>query len=384
LKRICFVTTISDTLRAFVLSTAKYLHENGEYDITFICDDDEEFSKTLPDYIRFIPVSMKRGLSVSGIGAIFKMISIFKYEKFDLIQYSTPNASFYTSIAAKFVGIPVRLYCQWGLLYTSFSGFKRLIFKSIEKLICSFSTWIQPDSYGNLSFCREEGLYTDKKSSVIWNGSASGVNLKKFDISNKEKWRNEIRSKYEIAKDTFVLGFVGRITKDKGINELFTGIKKFFDEQPNSRLILIGNLDKPKTMNQQLIDWSLKEKRIIYCGRTNEVEKYLSAMDAFVLPSYREGFGSVVIEAEAMGIPVIVTNIPGPTDAILPNETGIIVKKGDVENLYQAIKTLSLNKTLCLKMGINGEKFAKEKFDQAVLLEYILNNRNSLLKQKSR
>lgn len=110
-----------------------------------------------------------------------------------MVQYSTPNASLYAALAAKLAGVPVRLYCQWGMAYVGFHGIKRVIFKRIEKLVCTLSTWVEPDSFGNLKFSHAEGLYPENKGSVIWNGSASGVNLNKFDNSQKPVWRAEIR-----------------------------------------------------------------------------------------------------------------------------------------------------------------------------------------------
>lgn len=379
MKKICFVTTVPGTLRAFVLETAKYLHESGGYDITFICDYDEQFQSSLPKYISYIPVSMSRGIDIRGIIVIFKMYKLFKNKKFDIVQYSTPNASFYAAIASKLANIPVRLYCQWGIAYVGFQGIKRTIFKSIEKIVCNFSTWIEPDSYGNLHYSYIEGLYTNEKSSVIWNGSAAGVNLEKFDISQKNTWRNEIRNKYLIDNDTFVIGFVGRITGDKGINELLESTRELFIKKPNSRLLLIGNTEKIKSINSEFYQWSLNEPRVIYCGRTSEVEKYLAAIDVFVLPSYREGFGSTVIEAEAMGVPVIVTDIPGPTDAMIDEKTGIVIRKADIASLGESLLFLNENRDIGIKMGEEGCLYATNNFESNKLKKYILEDRDRLL-----
>lgn len=378
MKKICFVTTIPATIKAFILDTAKYLHESGGYDITVICDKDEEFTKLMPQYIKYKPVSMKRGISFDGLKAIVKMYFIFKAGNFDIVQYSTPNASLYASIASKLAGIPVRLYCQWGIVYVGFTGIKRKLFKAIEKVVCYFSTWIEPDSFGNLEFSYMEGLYSSKKSSVVWNGSASGINLQKFNINHKETWRKEIRSKFKINDSTFVLGFVGRITRDKGINELFLACTNYFKENSNAVLMMIGDKESTDSVNKELYQWSRDNERVFYCGRTPEVEKYLSAFDVFILPSYREGFGSVVIEAEVMGVPVIVTDIPGPTDAMIENQTGLVVKKGDADSLLQAIRELEINPELRNKMGSIGVGFAKEKFEQYELFKYILVDRDKL------
>lgn len=379
MKKICFVTTISLTLKTFVLELAKYLHETGEYDITFICDADEQFQKGLPDYIRLIPVEMKRGISIGGFGAMMKMRKIFRKEKFDLVQYSTPNASCYASIASKLARVPVRLYCQWGIAYVGFSGIKRKIFKQIEKMVCRLSTRIEPDSYGNLKFSVAEGLYREEKGRVILNGSACGVSLTKFDITQKTMYRKQIRQKYGVPEDAFAFGFVGRITRDKGINELFQAAQRIMGENPNVYLMLVGGTEQDASVNRELFDWAKLHERVIFCGHTQVVEQYVSAMDCFVLPSYREGFGMSVVEAEVMGLPVIVTDIPGPTDAMLPDKTGLVVEKKNPDALTEAMKRLMTTPSICRSFGEAGRVFACERFEQKTLFQAIDEDRRELM-----
>lgn len=376
MKRICFVTTVPGTIRAFILPLAEYMHENTKWDISFICSDNENFEKSLPEYIHFYPVHMERGISLAGIKAMFQIKKILKKEKFDMVQYSTPNASLYTAMAAKSAKIPIRLYCQWGIAYVGFNGLKREIFKTVEKFVCGLSTYVQPDSKSNLNFARSEGLYSEKKSSVIWNGSACGVSLDKFNIQRKNEYRSYIREKYNIGRNTFVYIFIGRVTRDKGINELLSAFKKLNDD---SVLFLIGKNEVDTSVNRELYDWSLENKNIIYTGNVDDVERYLSASDCYVLPSYREGFGMSVIEAEAMGVPVIVTDIPGPVDAVIDNKTGLLVKKADEDSLLDAMKKIrELNYQ---DIGKEGHKFVSDNFDQKQLFDKIIESRNELLKQ---
>ena len=376
MKRICFVTTVPGTIRAFILPLAEYMHENTKWDISFICSDNENFEKSLPEYIHFYPVHMERGISLAGIKAMFQIKKILKKEKFDMVQYSTPNASLYTAMAAKSAKIPIRLYCQWGIAYVGFNGLKREIFKTVEKFVCGLSTYVQPDSKSNLNFARSEGLYSEKKSSVIWNGSACGVSLDKFNIQRKNEYRSYIREKYNIGRNTFVYIFIGRVTRDKGINELLSAFKRLNDD---SVLFLLGNNEVDISVNRELYDWSLENKNIIYTGNVDDVERYLSASDCYVLPSYREGFGMSVIEAEAMGVPVIVTDIPGPVDAVIDNKTGLLVKKADENSLLDAMK--KIRKLNYQEMGKEGHKFASDNFEQKQLFDKIIESRNELLKQ---
>ncbi|MCL7746083.1 glycosyltransferase family 4 protein [Halalkalibacter alkaliphilus] len=382
-NRMCVVTTTSITIKSFLLQQLIFLSQNG-YDITIVCNYDEELIAFLPKNIKYNPITMKRG--VDGLGALNSLdllYKLFKKERFDIVQYSTPNAALYASIASWLTRTPVRLYCQWGIRYVGFTGWRRRVFKAIEKIVCSLSTYIEPDSYGNLQFSKSEKLYTSNKSNVIWNGSANGVDLNRFDFTSKQKWSDEIRQKYKISNDDLVFGFIGRLNKDKGINELLSAFKYISQHNVNVKLMMIGP-EENAGVHQDLFEWSQQSETVIYCGFTNEVEKYYSALDVFILPSYREGFGSVVIEAEAMGIPVIVTDIPGPTDAMLRGETGLVVPKGEVDPLIEAMKTM-LNPTLRHEMGEKAIVFVREKFDQRVLWKHILEDRNRLvMKERAR
>lgn len=380
MKKICFVTTVSITVRAFLMPLIHYLDKNTDWEQTVICDEDPFLKELLPERVRFIPVSMKRGISLGGIGAMLEMARIFRREKFDLVQYSTPNAALYASIAAKLAGVPVRLYCQWGIAYVGFRGLKRKVFKTVEKFVCRLSTQIEPDSFGNLNFSRSEKLYSDNKSCVIWNGSASGVSLEKFDISQKAPWGTQVRSLLEIGEQDFVYGFIGRITGDKGINELFNAFQRILREQPDSYLILVGLPEKEETLDPALYTWAKEESRVIFCGFSSEVEKYMAAMDVYILPSYREGFGSAVVEAEAMGVPVIISDIPGPRDAMIENTTGLVVKKADSETLYEAMVRIKSDDGLRRRLGEAAYELAKEKFEQNRLMSCILEDRKRLMK----
>ena len=379
MKKICFCTTIPITIKSFILKTAEYIHNNTDWDISVICTYDEEFAKSLPEYIHYYPVDMKRGVSVGGIKAMLEMKKIFKREKFDLVQYSTPNASLYAAVASKLVKTPVRLYCQWGMAFVGFSGLKRKIFKLEEKFVCRLSTWIEPDSKSNLKFAHDEGLYPEEKGSVIWNGSACGIDLKKFDINKKEEYRENIRRKHNIPDDAFVYVFVGRINRDKGVNELLEAYKQFSADNP-AYLLMVGNPEIDALVNIGLYNWSKQQEKIIYIGSTNVVEQYLSASDCYILPSYREGFGLSVIEAQAMGLPVIVTDIPGPTDAIILNETGLVIKKADAEDLLVAMKTLYNDDEKRKSFGQNGKEFVFNNFEQTHFFEELLEDRKILLK----
>ncbi|MCH1624891.1 glycosyltransferase family 4 protein [Ferdinandcohnia quinoae] len=381
-KKICIVTTISLTMHQFIIWSLEDFHKNG-FDVTLLCDMDDEFIKSVPEYVNCIPVRMSRGVNIwSSILAIFSIYKAIKKEKFDIIQYSTPNASLYTSLASWFARVPIRLYCQWGIIYVGMTGMKRRIFKIIEKLVCSLSTDIQPDSHGNLIFCRNEGIYNIEKSRVVWNGSASGVNLKKFDINKKQEYNIDIRKKYNISETTVIIGFFGRVGAEKGFNELILAFQNINQKYPNTKLLFVGPNEKPKTVDPRLLSWFEESEDVLKVGWTDEGEKYLAAMDVFVFPSYREGFGNVVIEAGAMGVPVIASDIPGPQNGIVDGVTGYLVPVKSVDHLVKKIELLYKNRILREKIGFNARKLVEENFDHTKLLEKMIENRKWLINRQ--
>ena len=379
MKKICFVTTIYLTYKSFLKEFSKYLHETGEYEISLICNDEESIREDLPNYVQYYPVNMKRGVSLSAFSAIQSITRILKEKEFDIVQYSTPNAAFYTSIASKKAKVPVRLYCQWGIRYMGFEGAKRKIFKFLEKITCKNSTYIEAESHNIREFSLKEELYNEGNSCVIWNGSASGVNLKKFDFSKREVWRKEIREKYNIKDDEIVFSFAARLTRDKGINELLDAFLQLECKYSNVKLLVSGGMDDEGSLDSQLYAKANESDSVIFTGSVSNIEKYYAAADVFISPSYREGFGLVVVEAESMGLPSIVTDVPGQIDAILPNETGLTCKAKDAESLKNAMITLIENSDYREKLSNAAVSFVVDNFDDKELFKYLKNNRDKLI-----
>lgn len=380
MKKICFVTTVPLTIRSFLLGLTKYLVENENYDVTFMSNDDDVLRNMCNERVHFIPIGMKRGVGFDGISVINKMTRIFKEQQFDIVQYSTPNASLYASIAAVRAKVPCRLYAQWGIRYMGFTRLPRFIFKAIEKLICHKSTTIEVESYSLLDFSLKEGLYAKEKACVIWNGSACGVNLEKFDYTLRQELRNQIREQLDISKDDVVFGYAGRITRDKGINELvdaFVGAKGI----SRAKLLLIGDYDNSGSMRADVIDTIEKSARIVRVGWVRNVEHYYAAMDVFCSLSYREGFGLVVIEAGAMATPGIVSDVPGQIDTIIDGITGILVKVKNVGSIRKAMETFIGNPALASEMGANARRHIEESYDDRVLFAKLAQHRNQLLEK---
>lgn len=380
-KKICFAVTLAGTYKSFLLELSHYLINECDYDVTVICHKDDSMKELAGEHLHYIPVKMKRGLSLDGVRAIWKMYRVFKKEKFDIVQYSTRNAGTYASVAAWLAGIKCRLYCQWGMMFIALKGFKRFLLWLDEKIITRLSTVIESESFSMYETAISHGVYKREKASVIWNGSACGVNIAKYEMPKKESWRDEIRQKYGIDKDTCVFGYCGRITRDKGMNELFSAFREVLKKR-SAYLMIIGSYDNPETINQELFNWAKSCSRVIFTGRTNEVPKYYSALDVFMSLSYREGFGLVVIEAAAMGVPGIVSDALGQRDTIEDRITGIIVPTKNVDKVVDAMVSCIDNPAKVKEMGITARKNVEEKYDQQELFRRLAEHRNQLISKQ--
>ena len=372
MMKICYVVTLSLTIKAFFVKQLQYLADNG-IDVTVVCSNDDALSNILGDKIKYVPLEIPRGISFFGsLAAIIQLTKFFKNENFDFIQYSTPNASFYASLAARLAHCKIRNYHLMGFRYLGASNLSAKILKLLEVVTCRNSTNIECVSKSNLTLGLNEKIFQENKACVVWNGSTGGVDLQRFNIKSREKYRREIRKKYNISEDDIVFGFVGRITRDKGVNEILEA----FSQVKNSRLFMIGSIENPESLSKRLYSQSLSNSKITYTGNVSDVEKYLSAIDVLLLPSYREGFGNVIIEAAAMGIPAIVSNIPGPIDTILNNETALTIEPNSVESLKNAMnKILEID---YVNMGRKAHNYVKQNFDSEILCRKILERKLSL------
>ena len=380
--KICFVVTIYITYKSFLKDLVAFLHEQGGYDISLICNEEAGIKESLPDYVHYYPVSMKRGVSLSIFKAMKQIEEIVKKEQFDIVQYSTPNAAFCASIAAKRAKIPVRLYCQWGIRYMGFSGWKRALFKWLEKETCRRSTFIEAESHNIRNFSIDEKLYSQEKSCVIWNGSACGVNLSKFNVEKREQWRKEKRESLGFSETDVVFSFAARLTVDKGVNELLEAFKGLESKYSNVKLLIMGGNDNSGALNQDLMAYANASENILFTGSVGNVEEYYAASDVFVAPSYREGFGLVVIEASAMGLPAIVSNVPGQVDAIEIGKTGLLCEVKSSESLQAEMEKMLTESDMRKKMGEYAVWYVRENYEQRSLFEKISEHRQILKKGK--
>ncbi len=381
MKKICYITTISLTIKSFIYELAEYLYKKKEYDITFICSEDKEFAKYIPKEFHYIPIKMKRGIDINGIETILQLKKIFKENKFDYIQYSTPNASFYSSIALFDMKAPVKVYAQWGIRYTGASGIERFILKQLEKTTCKLTPNIRAVSKKNMEFAINEGLYNKNKVKVIGNGGTIGVDMTHFDISKKDDLCKCTRDRYNIEDDCFVFGFIGRVSRDKGSNELLSAFKKIHKKGYDSKLILVGRFEESKGLDINLINWARECDDVIIAGSypKNDLPAFYSAFDCYVHPTYREGFGMVLQEAGAMGNAIITTDVPGASEVMEDNVSCKLVPAKNDQALFEMMEYMIQNLSVAEKIGEEAYTRTKKLYERSIMIDNISKDIEELL-----
>lgn len=368
----------------FVVPFAKSLVENG-YEVTYICNMNEEFKQRNGGYAKCIHLSMRRGFHFFDM---FKFTAelkkIFKQGKFDVVYYATDNASFYSCLAGKAAKVPVRLYAQWGIHYVAANGFERVVMKILEKIICKNSTHIRAVSPKNRQFALDERLCSADKIKVLGLGGTIGVDFTRYNYSKKETYCKMIRLRYGINEDDFVFGFVGRVTEEKGCTELLKAFKTG-DFPDNAKLMMVGMYDGCEGELLEFIDWAKDSNKIIFTGFVQGIEvcKYMAAMDILVHPTYREGFGMVLQEALAMGVPIITTDVPGPSEVIEENVCGWLVPTQNTEILQEKMIALMNDTKTRKQFAEEGRKRVKTYFERSVMINNILVDMDEITNQNN-
>lgn len=377
--KLCIIATVPISIVSFYGKQLDFLKEKG-FHVTVITSPDPDLMGRISGSCNVIPVPMSRNITpLKDVVSFFRIAGAMRRGRFDIVQYSSPKAALLGSICGFLFSVPARLYLMWGLYYTGQAGFKRRLLKAVERIVCCFSTHVSPDSAGNREFALSEKLCSASKITVVGPGSANGIDLERFDPGKLREKGKAVRKSLGIPQEAVVIGFVGRLCRDKGINELVKAFKALSGTRGDIYLLLVGPREESRGEYDSDVRVELDTgKRIKCAGYRDAVEEYMSAMDIFVLPSYREGFGAANVEASAMGLPVVSTDIPGPRDAVVQGKTGFLVPAKTIEPLKKTILTLYNDLRLRQDMGEAGKEWARH-FDQKILWPQIVEHRKTLL-----
>jgi len=329
-----------------------------------------------------IEVKIPRKIEVfNDFKALIALYVVFRTKRFDIAHSTTPKAGLLSSVAGFLARTPVRIHTFTGQTWVEKKGCSRKLFKLLDKLIIKLNHHCYADSESQMQFLISEGICNQDDISILGEGSLAGVNLDRFTPENfSEKTKKKLRNSLKISEESIVLIFVGRITKDKGILELLAAFEILLSNKVDVSLLLVGPIDGNLMVDGVDLEYYISSnERIKSTGFTESPEKYLSIADIFCLPSYREGFGTVIIESAAMGLPSVASNIYGLSDAVQDGETGMLVDVKSVNSLVNALTILACDNILRTKMGENAKNRATKFFGSNQVNSLVVNEYNRLM-----
>lgn len=373
MKKLIRVTTADISLDGLLQGQLRFL--NQYFEVVGLAADTGSLSKVAErEGIRTIDVPMHREISLKAdIKSLWQLIKVFRKEKPYIVHSNTPKGSLLSLIAAKIAGVPHRIYLVTGLRYQGTSGFFRFVLMMMERITCFFATKVIPEGNGVKNALYKDHI-TNKPLEVIHHGNINGKDTSYWSIEQCPEKREDVRKRLGLKDDDFAFVFVGRIVNDKGMHELAMAMQRLNKDYPQCKVILVGrfepDLDPLQPEDEKYLQTS---ESIIGVGLQMEVRHYYAAADALVFPSYREGFPNVVLEAGAMGLPSIVTDINGCNEVIQEGVNGVIVPPRNADALYAAMKDFLDNPEKVRSMARSARKKIQDNFEQKdVWNEYLM------------
>ncbi|NMA30804.1 MAG: glycosyltransferase family 4 protein [Candidatus Methanofastidiosa archaeon] len=358
------------------------MSENG-YEVIGVSSEGKELHDVREiEGVRVVALEMTRTISLfKDLKALWGFHWLCKKEIPLIVHSHTPKAGIVGMLGAKLAGVPIRLHTVAGLPLMEATGLKRWILNIVEKLTYSCANRVYPNSKGLNDFILKNRFANKDKLKVIANGSSNGIDTGVFSPQQITlEQQNLLRDELNISASDFVFVFVGRLVKDKGINELVTAFSRIKDK--NVKLLLVGALEEdldpllPKTLDE-----INSNENIIYAGWQSDVRQFFAIADALVFPSYREGFPNVVMQAGAMGLPSIVTDINGCNEIIIDKENGVIIPPKDEDKLYDAMHYFLDNHEDLERMANNSRKMIVDRYEQQVVWDALLEEYRRLEKE---
>lgn len=367
MKKICYVATIPAVVHTFLRGHIQSAAE--KYEVTVICNNaDVHLLDGINARLMLLPIERKvspwRDLLV-----LIHLVILFRRERFDLVHSIMPKTGLLSMLAAWAAGVPKRIHIFTGQVWATKQGWKRGSLKMFDRLIVLFATHILADSPSQHDYLVSESVLPQDEGIVIGYGSICGVNADQFHPDAQQ--RDRVRMELNISPEQIIILFLGRLNRDKGILDLAAAFTEVASTRPDVVLVLVGaEEDAPFTDVQEIC--GTHRERLRRVSFTANPERYMAAADLFCLPSYREGFGQVIIEAAACNVPTVATRIYGVTDAVEDGKTGLLFSAGDVAGLTQSLLKLIDDRYLRQEMGDAARVRALELFPSHKITEGML------------
>lgn len=362
MKPICFIVTTPFTANAFL---GEHLIKLSRFYAVSLCLNTDLYPISLEieqSAVKIIHIPLQRKFSpLADLKALFCLIKTFHHFHFDSVHSLTPKAGLLSMCAAFLVRVPIRIHTFTGQVWENKVGVKRILLKFFDWLIAKLATQIFADSPSQVQFLINHKICSKQSISVLGPGSMIGVNIKRF--SPNPEVREQLRSQLGISKPTCLFLFVGRLCKDKGIWDVLKAFVHLREKFADIGLLVVGPDEEHVVENAKRIYGDILNS-VFWIGQTFEPEKYMATAEVLVLPSYREGFGSVIIEAASCHLPTIAYRINGVIDAVVDGQTGLLVNKGSLEELQTQMQRLLNDHQLRERMGSLAREQACQKFSQ--------------------
>lgn len=386
MKKLIRITTVPISFKVLLKGQLRFMASNG-FDVKGVSSEGEELKEVRENEgIMMEAINMSRKITpFQDLKSLWEMWNFLRKEKPQIVHTHTPKAGIIGMLAARLAGVPHRLHTVAGLPLMEATGIKRKILNFVEKLTYSSATRVYPNSKGLYDFILQNNFTQSNKLKIIANGSSNGINTTFFSpeqVSETEK--AALREKLNIQPDDFVFVFVGRIVSDKGINELIKAFSELQTAENNEltgiKLLLVGGLESDlDPLNPETLAEINQNKDIISAGFQQDVRPFFAISDALAFPSYREGFPNVVMQAGAMGLPSIVSDINGCNEIIVEGENGLIIPSKNVEKLKEKMLTLARDKNLYVKLKENSRRMIENRYEQSVVWNALLEEYEGLL-----
>lgn len=369
--KILNVSNIFFTLPYFFGDQLSYFSSKG-YDISLVCSPDINLKPFAERHnCKYKEIYIPRVFAPCQVIVCFwKLFKYISLGKFDIVCGHTPVGGLLAIVAAWMAGVKKRVFFRHGLVYETSSGIKRLILVYAEKVASRLATQVVCVSPYLVEKSLSDGLTKKEKLLLLNNGSCNGVDAKnKFNKDNLDKnYFHELCSKWHIDDNEFVIGYTGRLVRDKGVEELVSAFKLINIKYPKCKLLLVGMLEERDAISSDTIKEIRNNPNIVHTGLIlGEIEYYYAMMDVLVLCTHREGFGSVLIEAAAMEVPTLTTSHSGSRDAICENVTGQFIIMNNVNSIVEKVTDYIEDENLRKKHGIQGRKWVLENFQQEII-----------------
>jgi glycosyltransferase involved in cell wall biosynthesis len=375
------ITTVPVSLAGLIRGQHRYMTQQG-FEVVGVSSSGnalQELSKA--EGIRTIAVDMNRRMSpFKDIVSLWKLYRVLKKEKPTIVHSMTPKAGLLSMLAAKMARVPIRLHTFTGLIFPTSTGLTKKILITTDRILCWAATNVYPEGEGVKKDLINYNI-TKKPLKVLANGNVNGIDTSFFSLNTvSEETKQQLRQELGLKESDFVFVFVGRMVGDKGLNELITAFPAIHAQHPNAHLLLVGNferkLDPLLPQTEEVIN---NHPTIHAVGYKKNVKEYFAISDALVFPSYREGFPNVVMQAGAMGLPAIVTNINGCNEIIEEGVNGLIIPTKDAEALKEAMIKLMSDKELYTKLKSNSREMIVSRYEQKVVWKALLDEYKRLI-----